>query len=73
MSMSHDQFDNAERLQRMGVGAALPPKVFKPERLSATLDRLLNSPSVAAACREAKSRFPGTSPLEDTARLIESL
>jgi rhamnosyltransferase subunit B len=73
MSMSHDQFDNAERLERMGVGAALPPKIFTAERVATTLDRLLNSPEVAAVCRQAKSHFPGTKPLEDTARLLESL
>jgi len=73
MSMSHDQFDNAERLEKMGVGAALPPKVFKADRLAALLERLLNSPDVAAACRKAKSRFTGAAPLDDTAKLLESL
>jgi UDP:flavonoid glycosyltransferase YjiC (YdhE family) len=73
MSMSHDQFDNAARLEKMGVGAALPPKIFTAERVAATLDRLLGSSEVAAACSQAKARFPGTKPLEETAKLLESL
>jgi rhamnosyltransferase subunit B len=73
MCMSHDQFDNAERLERMGVGEALPPKKFRADRLAATLDRLLRSPTVKTACREIQSRFAGTKPLEDTARLLERI
>jgi rhamnosyltransferase subunit B len=73
MSMSHDQFDNAERLERMGVGAALPPNVFKADRLAAVLDRLLGSPNVKTGCREIQTRFAGTTPLEDTARLLENV
>jgi UDP:flavonoid glycosyltransferase YjiC (YdhE family) len=73
MSMSHDQFDNAARLERMGVGLALPPKVFQADRVAATLDRLLNSPNVKSACTKIQSHFAGTKPLEETAVLLESL
>lgn len=56
MPMSHDQPDNALRLRRLGVGAALPPARFTGPRVAAALDRLLGSDATLARCRALAAR-----------------
>ncbi len=73
MPLSHDQPDNANRLRRLGVGRALPPRRFRGPELAAVLDELLRSEPTAKACRAVADRFRGTDPLGDTCRLIEEL
>jgi UDP:flavonoid glycosyltransferase YjiC (YdhE family) len=62
MPLAHDQFDNAARLARLGVGRALPPKRFRGPAVAQALRALLDSPAVAARCREAAGRFPRRPP-----------
>jgi rhamnosyltransferase subunit B len=45
---SHDQPDNASRIQRMGVGLALPRKRLNLKTLTAALDEILHSPNYRA-------------------------
>ena len=74
MPMSHDQPDNALRVEKFGVGAALPPKKFTGPAVAKTLDGLLNSPRVAAACRAVAERFgAGSDALEKTVKCIEQV
>jgi UDP:flavonoid glycosyltransferase YjiC (YdhE family) len=73
MPLSHDQPDNIERAERLGVGAALYPKKFTGARLAPILGRLLESPDVAKACRDVATKIAGTTPLEDAADLMEGL
>jgi UDP:flavonoid glycosyltransferase YjiC (YdhE family) len=49
--MGFDQPDNAARISRLGVGEAIVPTRFTPERVAASLTRLLSSDNVAIACR----------------------
>ena len=71
MPMAHDQPDNAARLRRLGVADALPPRWFTARRVAARLDRLLRSPEVAAACRDAAGRLAGQDGLEVACDAIE--
>src|SRR4029079_13477896 len=69
--MSHDQPDNAERVRRLGVGAELPVKHFRGPRVAETLrTTLIESPGVAAKCREVAARFVSAKPIEQTCDLI---
>jgi len=47
---AHDQFDNATRLVKRGVGVRLPAR-GSARRWSQAIDRLINDPAIAAACR----------------------
>jgi rhamnosyltransferase subunit B len=73
MPMSHDQPDNAARVERLGVGRSLPPQRFKAPAVARLLGELVNAPDVAARCREVAGRFHGVDPLGESCRLIEEL
>jgi UDP:flavonoid glycosyltransferase YjiC (YdhE family) len=73
MPMSHDQPDNAARVERLGVGRSLPPKRFKAPAVARLLGELLDAPAVAARCREVARRFDGAEPIAETCRLIEEM
>jgi rhamnosyltransferase subunit B len=73
MPMAHDQFDNAERLRRLGVGEAIPLKRFRGDVLAATLSRLINSAPVQERCRYYASLFDTAGDLDKSCRAIESL
>lgn len=71
MPLAHDQFDNAERVQRLGLGDSLPAKRFSGPRLAEPLKRLLTSSSVAASCRLAAERLTLRDGLRRSADAIE--
>jgi rhamnosyltransferase subunit B len=70
MPLAHDQFDNAERLERLGVASSLPPNRFRTDRLIATLQTLLSDPAVPVRCQESASRMDKGRGLRDMARLL---
>ena len=49
--MAFDQFDNASRVVRLGVGRELLPRHFQPERVATALATLLGSAAVRSQCR----------------------
>ena len=57
MPMAHDQFDNADRLRRLGTSRTLPRRHFKARPLVGVLRALLGDPAAATACREAARRL----------------
>lgn len=68
---SHDQPDNASRLERLGVGEGINSMFLGGRRLARTLGRLLSDPSVARACKATAARVtPG---LNAACELIEAL
>lgn len=73
MPMSHDQPDNAARVERLGVGRSLKPKAFRAPAIAARLDRLLASREVAARCQAVKDKFKTGDPIGETCRAIEEL
>lgn len=72
MPMAHDQFDNADRLRRLQVGATLLPRHFTADRLAAALKSLLDSSDVQTACRQAAERLRLRNGLSLTADAIEA-
>lgn len=73
MPMAHDQFDNAARIEHLGVGASIPRKRFTAGRAARVLGRLLASPDVAARCRACADRIRGTDALSRACDLAEQL
>ncbi len=57
MPLAHDQFDNAARIIRLGIGGSLPPRKFTGGRLAEKLDQLLSSPTIASNCRDIAQRL----------------
>jgi hypothetical protein len=47
--LAHDQFDNGERVRRLGCGLVLPDRRYRPRAAARALRRLLGSPGECAA------------------------
>jgi rhamnosyltransferase subunit B len=73
MSLAFDQPDNAHRLERLGVARSLPAPRFTAPAAALLLQELLDSPKVAAACREYSQRVNAEDALPEICRLIEGL
>lgn len=72
MPLAHDQFDNAARIQRLGIGDSIPVPKFSGPRLSKTLKHLLESPTVANACRQVAKPLVDRSGIRRSADAIEA-
>jgi rhamnosyltransferase subunit B len=72
MPLAHDQFDNTERLERLGVASTVPPKRFQVRALVKQLEWLLNDPTVKNSCQAVAKRIHKRQGLEEMAKhLIE--
>jgi rhamnosyltransferase subunit B len=71
--MSHDQPDNAERVQRLGVGTSISVGKFKGSAVAVALRGLMQSPQVHANCAQVARRFVEAHPIERTCELIGEL
>lgn len=71
MPLAHDQYDNAARLEKWGVGSSIKPNRFRGSRLARHLNHLCSSEKVAAACREIRRRLETRNGLSRAAELIE--
>jgi rhamnosyltransferase subunit B len=56
LPFGHDQFDNAARLERLGVGRSLRHTKQLPDRLRILIERMLHDPSQVDRCRELRDR-----------------
>lgn len=72
MPMGFDQFDNAARIARLGVGAALARKAFRGPALASLLGRLLADQAVTDRCRAVASRFAGIDGITAAADEVEA-
>jgi len=72
MPLAHDQFDNAERITRLGVGTGIPAPQFTSDRLIQALQKLLEQESVLSKCRELSDRLQQRDGLSRTADAIEN-
>jgi UDP:flavonoid glycosyltransferase YjiC (YdhE family) len=68
---SHDQPDNAARLERLGVARQLSPRRFGVRALTSQLAQLLGSAEAAVACETLAERMRDVTPLDDAALAIE--
>jgi rhamnosyltransferase subunit B len=71
--LSHDQPDNAWRVERLGVGSRLPLSGLKPARVAAKLKDLLSSPLVASKCAYYADLMADTSRHDDCAQWMEEV
>jgi rhamnosyltransferase subunit B len=55
--LAHDQFDNAERVKALGVGARLDATRVSAARLASALQALLDTPGLETRCRQVAARF----------------
>lgn len=68
--IAHDQFDNAERVIRLGIGGQLPAKKLSTKRLTEELAKLLNSNSITENCKKFAAELDGEKTLAETAERI---
>ena len=73
MPLSHDQPENAMRIEQLGVGFGLPPAQFTAKNVADRLSRLIDDPLVQQQCREIARRFEHDTALERTVNVLESL
>jgi rhamnosyltransferase subunit B len=66
MPMAHDQPDNAHRLRRLIAGDSLTPRQFTPDRVAASLAKIIHDPAITASARHLASQV---SPSLSTATL----
>jgi rhamnosyltransferase subunit B len=72
MPMTHDQPDNAARLEKLGVARTIPAYRFTVSRAAAALDELIRNPSYANAGKLISQRLRQSDALTETAQWIES-
>jgi rhamnosyltransferase subunit B len=72
MPMAHDQFDNAAKVERLGVGRSLPTKRFRGPALAEMICGLLDDSSVAGRCRDVAARLADADGLETACDQVEA-
>ena len=70
--MRGDQFDNANRVQRLGVGEMFSAREVTTEQIAALMQRQLGSSDVALRCEALKRRIEAEDGLQLAADLVES-
>jgi rhamnosyltransferase subunit B len=70
---SHDQFDNAARIERLGLGRSLPESRFRAARAAADMSALLADATVQRRCSEYSARMDSRAALLRACDLIEQL
>lgn len=71
MPLNHDQPDNANRLQNLGVASVIYPQKYNAETASKSLDYLLNSPEVLSKCQALKEKIDYKKSLNKTCDILE--
>jgi UDP:flavonoid glycosyltransferase YjiC (YdhE family) len=72
MPMSHDQFDNAVRVRRLGAGGEVKRNRYRADRVASELARLVDSAQIIEAAREVQKRFTDDA-LTLTCELVQQL
>jgi rhamnosyltransferase subunit B len=70
--MAHDQFDNAARLETLGVGLHIERRRYNTQTVVEKLSVLLRSESVRDQCRTIAAHFRDSNPVDSICQLIES-
>lgn len=69
--MTHDQPDNAARVQALGIGASLSPKTFNAASLAEQLGAAITSQQVQDRCKFYARKIDPDQSLNDTCTIIE--
>ncbi len=70
---AHDQPDNGQRIERLGLGIAIDQKRYGARRASRLLGELLSSAETRRRCRDFAGRVDGRASVERACDLIEGL
>lgn len=70
---AHDQFDNAARVERMGIGTSLSSRRIHGKRLANRINTLLLSETVTQSCQAIANRMARVDSMETTLDAIEQL
>jgi UDP:flavonoid glycosyltransferase YjiC (YdhE family) len=70
---SHDQFDNAWRIEQLGLGRSIPQGRYRAAAAAQALRALLDDRPTAQVCREYSGKIDSASALARACELIESL
>jgi UDP:flavonoid glycosyltransferase YjiC (YdhE family) len=73
MPLAFDQFDNAARLERLGVAVTLDRRQFQGRTVARQVARLLDSPRVATACQAVAARLQNDEWEDATCHAVEEL
>jgi len=69
----HDQFDNAFRIEQLGLGRGVPQTRYRAGRVTAAIKTSLGSSAVHARARDYASRVDGDASVARACELIEGL
>jgi rhamnosyltransferase subunit B len=69
--MTHDQPDNAARVEGLGIGASLSPKIFHAASLAEKLNTVITSQQVQDRCKSYAQKINPDQSLNDTCTIIE--
>lgn len=69
--MAHDQFDNAARLEKLGVARVIKERKFNGSNLARALDAMIRDRSWYVRCHWVSEWFKKEQPLVQTAVLLE--
>jgi rhamnosyltransferase subunit B len=69
----HDQFDNAFRIEQLGLGRGLPETRYRADRVTDAIRAIRGSTEIGARCREYASRVDGEAAVARACELIERL
>lgn len=70
MPLSFDQFDNADRSERLGAAAVIPLKYFRPKKIAEVIEQM-TSPPATDRSRQIAAKFRGHDGLEQACEWIE--
>ena len=73
MPLFGDQFDNAQRIDELGLGARVNPYDFTNEFLTETVDRLLYDNQLKEKLEKASERILSSNKHEELAVKIEQM
>jgi UDP:flavonoid glycosyltransferase YjiC (YdhE family) len=69
--MAFDQFDNASRVEALGLGCSVRPARYTKSVVAERLSQLMQAGSVKARCGEVATRFHNGNPLSDICDLVK--
>jgi UDP:flavonoid glycosyltransferase YjiC (YdhE family) len=69
----HDQFDNAWRIGRLGLGQSVPQSRYRAGEVSRMIREILDDAAVGERCAQAASRIDSDGSLRTACELIEGL
>jgi UDP:flavonoid glycosyltransferase YjiC (YdhE family) len=71
--MAHDQYDNAIRLQTLGVGSAIKREYYQATAVASQLRAITQSDAIHERCHIVAKKCDTGRPLSNTCDLVEEM